>query len=152
MFGWICGKTQRYAPLLAFGAMLLPLSLAIMAWTHASLWIGTVLIGISYSLVPAVLWPFCRVIVSAERFGLALGLITMTQNAGIAGANLMAGALNDRFAASAANPAGYQPMMLFFCLASFAGAVFAGLLWRSVGSGRHVPEEGLAASAGGVSP
>lgn len=140
LFGWICGRTGRYAPLLTVGAVLLPVSLAIITWTNASLWMGTVLIGISYSLVPAVLWPFCRVLVPANRFGLAMGLITMTQNAGIAGANLIAGALNDRFAAGAANPAGYQPMMLFFCITSLAGAVFAALLWRVVGSGRHVAE------------
>jgi len=144
-FGWICGRSERYAPLLAFGALLLPLSLALMAWTHASLWIGTVLIGISYSLVPAALWPFCRALVPANRFGLALGLITMTQNAGIAGANLIAGALNDYFGASSQNPAGYQPMMLFFCLASLAGVVSAALLWSVVGSGRHTPRESAAA-------
>jgi MFS family permease len=138
VFGWICGKSQRYAPLLSFGALLLPLSLAVMAFTNVSLWIGTVLIGVSYSLVPAVLWPFCRVLVPDKRFGLAMGLILMAQNAGIAGANLTAGLLNDHFGASVANPAGYQPMMMFFCLMSLAGAAFAVLLWKSVGSGRHI--------------
>ncbi|MBS0614527.1 MAG: MFS transporter [Proteobacteria bacterium] len=145
MFGWICGRSGRYAPFLTFGALLLPLSLALMAWTQASLWIGTVLIGISYSLVPAVLWPFCRALVPANRFGLAMGLIATTQNAGIAGANLIAGTLNDHFAAGAQNPAGYQPMMLFFCLTSLAGAVFAALLWGVVGGGRHQPDEQVAA-------
>ncbi len=138
LFGWLCGRTKRYAPWLTFGALLLPCSLAIMAWTPLSLWIGTVLIGVSYSLVPAVLWPFCRALVPASRFGFAMGLITMTQNAGIAGANLAAGSLNDHFAASAANPAGYQPMMVVFCLTSLLGAMFAAILWWEVGSRQHV--------------
>jgi MFS family permease len=136
LFGWLCGRTGRYAPFLALGAILLPVSLAIMAWTNWSLWIATVLIGISYSLVPAVLWPFSQALVPPARFGLAVGLISVAQNVGIAGANLIAGALNDRAGAGALNPAGYGPMMLFFTVASLAGAMFAALLWIRVGSRR----------------
>jgi MFS family permease len=56
-FGWLCDRTGRYAPMLAFGALLLPIALAVMAVSDASLWVGTVLIGVSFSLVPAVMWP-----------------------------------------------------------------------------------------------
>ncbi len=50
-FGWLCDRTGRYAPMLAFGALLLPIAIAFMAVSDASLWVGTVLIGISFSLV-----------------------------------------------------------------------------------------------------
>ena len=40
--------------------------------------------------------------------------------------------LNDVNAASAANPAGYMPMMLFFLGAGVLGFAFAFLLWRRV--------------------
>ncbi|MFX7984943.1 hypothetical protein ABTK69_19630, partial [Acinetobacter baumannii] len=56
-FGWLCDRLGRYAPLLAFGACLLPVALAVTALTHWSLWLPTALIGISFSLVPAVMWP-----------------------------------------------------------------------------------------------
>lgn len=132
-FGWLCDRIGRYAPLLAFGALLLPIALAIMALTPASLWVPTALIGISYSLVPAVMWPLTSRLVAPNRFGTAIGLMWVVQNAGIGAANLVAGWLNDQAGASAANPAGYAPMMWFFGLTSVAGVVFALLLWLTAG-------------------
>jgi len=144
VFGWLCDRTGRYAPMLAFGALLLPLAIAIMAYTPWSLWIATALIGISYSLVPAVMWPLLSKLVAPERFGTALGLMWVVQNAGIAGANLVAGWLNDRAGASALNPAGYEPMMRFFGISSSLGFVFALLLWLTAGRRQH--EVGLSRS------
>ena len=136
-FGWLCDRTGRYAPMLAFGALSLPVSIAIMALSHGSLWVGTVLIGISFSLVPAVMWPLTARIVPQESFGTALGLMWVVQNAGIAGANLVAGWLNYSYAASAQNPTGYQPMMLFFFILGALGFVFAMMLWRMAGPRFH---------------
>ena len=128
-FGWLCDRTGRYSGMLLLGAAMLPVAIAIMAWTDWSLWVATALIGISYSMVPAVMWPLASKIVPAARFGTALGLMWVVQNAGIAAANLVAGWLNDRAGASDANPAGYVPMMEFFGAASVLGVVFAVLLW-----------------------
>ncbi len=136
-FGWLCDRFGRYAPLLAFGALLLPVAIATMATTGLSLWTGTALIGVSYSLVPAVMWPLATRLVPAVRLGTALGLMWVVQNAGIAGANLAAGSLNDAFGAGPQNPAGYQPMMLFFFAAGAAGFAFALMLWRSAGRSWH---------------
>ena len=136
-FGWLCDKTGRYAPMLAFGALLLPLSFVIMATTDWSLWVATALMGVSFSLVPAVMWPLTSKLVPAARFGTALGLMWVVQNAGIAGANLVAGWLNDVAGASAVNPAGYQPMMLFFGTTSALGFGFALMLWFVAGRRHH---------------
>jgi len=136
-FGWLCDRIGRYAPLLAFGALLLPVSIVIMASTDWSLWIATVLLGISYSLVPAVMWPLASRLVPAAQFGTALGLMWVVQNAGIAGANLIAGRLNDLAGASAANPAGYEAMMSFFGISSALGFVCALLLWNTAGRRAH---------------
>jgi MFS family permease len=138
-FGWVCDRTGRYAPMLAFGALLLPLSIAVMALTHWSLWVATAMIGVSFSLVPAVMWPLTSRLVSPTRFGTALGLMSVVQNGGIAGANLVAGSLNDWTAASAHNPAGYQPMMLFFGAVSSLGFGFALLLWFTSSMSRRTP-------------
>jgi MFS family permease len=128
LFGWLCDRTGRYAALQAFGSLLLPASLVVMTRGHA-LGLATVLIGVSYSLVPAAMWPLVSRLVAPNRFGTAIGLMWIVQNAGIAGPNLVAGRLNDAAGASAANPAGYGPMMAFFTFASAAGCVFAILLW-----------------------
>lgn len=132
-FGWVCDKTGRYAPLLAFGAFLLPVAMMILAYTNWSLWIATALIGVSFSLVPAVMWPLTSRLVPPRVFGTALGLMWVVQNAGIGGANLVAGWLNDTAGASSLNPAGYLPMMEFFIASSTIGFAFAMVLWRSAG-------------------
>lgn len=136
-FGWMCDRLQRYAPFLALGSLLLPIALALLALTATGLILPTVLIGISYSLVPAVMWPLASRIVPQARFGTAIGLMWVAQNAGISGANLVAGWLNDRAGASAANPAGYDGMMLFFGLASVAGFACGLLLWLTAGRRQH---------------
>lgn len=145
-FGWLCDRLKRYAPFLAFGALLLPLALAVMALTQWSLWVATVLIGISFSLVPAVMWPLLSRLVAPGRFGTAIGLMWVAQNAGVSGANFVAGWLNDQAGASAANPAGYGPMMTFFGIASVLGFVCALLLWLTAGRRQH--EVKAAASPG----
>jgi MFS family permease len=137
--GWLCDRTGRYAGLLAAGAALLPLSLAIMATGNRGLGVATVLIGISYSLVPAAMWPLASRVVEPGRFGTAIGLMWIVQNAGIAGANLVAGWLNDRAGAGEANPAGYGPMMVFFIAMSSIGFVFAVLLWMKTRGRMAVP-------------
>jgi MFS family permease len=136
--GWLCDRLGRYAGLLALGAALLPVSLVVMASGNHGLGLATILIGISYSLVPAAMWPLVSRIVQPGKFGTAIGFMWVIQNAGIAGANLVAGWLNDRSAASALNPGGYEPMMTFFIVSSTIGFVFAVLLWLQT-RGRETP-------------
>jgi nitrate/nitrite transporter NarK len=135
-FGWVCDRTGRHAGMLALGAALLPVSLAIMLGS-SRLGIATVLIGVSYSLVPAALWPLASRLVAPRLLGTAIGLMTAFQNAGIAGANLAAGGLNDAFGASAAHPAGYSPMMWLFIGCGVVGTILAVILWAQ--SSRAAP-------------
>jgi MFS family permease len=137
--GWLCDRTGRHEQLLATGALLLVFAIATLAMPRISPWVGTVLIGLSFSLVPAVLWPLTARIVPAARLGTALGLMWSVQSAAIAGANTVAGWLNDRFVAGALNPGGYGPMMLFFLAAATAGFVLALLQLRPL-SPRRPPE------------
>ncbi|MDP9198466.1 MAG: MFS transporter [Pseudomonadota bacterium] len=128
-FGWLSDRSGRPAPLLAFGTLLLPLAVVTMMSAALPLWIGTVLIGISYSLVPAVLWPLASRLVPTARLGTAFAVLSVGLNVGIAAANLAAGHLNDAFGAGSANPAGYRPMMLLFAACGGAGFAFALRLW-----------------------
>ncbi len=111
---------------------------------------ATVLIGISFSLVPAVMWPLASRLVAPSRFGTAIRLMWVAQNAGISGANLVAGWLNDQAGAGADNPAGYGPMMMFFGIASVLGCLAALVLWATAGRRRHEIKDGIkdAASPG----
>jgi len=137
VFGLLSDRTGRYAPMLAFGALLLPVSIFVMATTQLSLWVGTVLIGISFSVVPAVMWPLTAKLVPANKFGTAIGLMWVAQNLGMGGANVIAGRLNDSFGAGVANPAGYQPMMWFFFASGALGFAAAMALWMKAGRRHH---------------
>jgi MFS family permease len=135
-FGWMVDRLGRRAWFMAFGTLLLCLVFPILAYTSASLWISTVLIGVAFSLVPAVIWPAVPYLVAPERLGTAYGLMTMLQNIGMTLANLGAGLLNDANGASDTNPSGYNPMLLMFLALSLFGFVFAGAL-RKRETGAH---------------
>ena len=130
LFGLMVDRLGRRAWFMAIGTLLLFAVFPLLAYTNASLWISTVLIGIAFSLVPAVIWPAVPYLVSPNRLGTAYGLMTMVQNIGLTVFNLVVGALNDANGAGEANPAGYLPMLWTFALLSLMGFVFAWLLWR----------------------
>ena len=100
------------------------------------LWWTTALLGVSFSLVPAILWPAIVKLVDSNRLGTAYGLLFMIQALGMTIANIVAGALNDAGGASADNPAGYTPMLIFFALLASCAFIFAFALWRRE-SGPH---------------
>jgi MFS family permease len=129
-FGLMVDRLGRRAWFMAIGTLLLFAVFPLLAYTQASLWIPTVLIGIAFSLVPAVLWPAVAYLVPANRLGTAYGLLTMVQNIGLVIFNLVAGWLNDMHAAGPQNPGGYLPMLWLFMLLSLFGFVFAAALWR----------------------
>jgi MFS family permease len=129
-FGLMADRVGRRAAFMALGTVLLAAVFPLLAYTQASLWVPTVLIGIAFSLVPAVIWPAVPYVVTANRLGTAFGLMTMLQNIGMMLANLGAGALNDAGGAGPTNPAGYRPMLLMFLLLSLFGFVFAAALRR----------------------
>jgi MFS family permease len=138
LFGLMVDKLGHRAFFMAFGTALLTIAFPILGYTEMNLWVSTVLIGIAFSLVPAVLWPAVPYVVSAERLGTAYGLMTMLQNVGLTVFNLAAGRLNDASNAGPENPAGYIPMLWMFCLLSLFGFVFAAALRkRETGPNSH---------------
>ncbi|MBS0388504.1 MAG: MFS transporter [Proteobacteria bacterium] len=137
LFGLLVDRIGHHAELLLLGALLLPLSFVCLASDDLPLWISTAMLGVSFSMVPAVLWPAVPRVAAAALLGTAYGLMTMLQNLGLALANLIAGYLNDRGGASAAHAQGYTPMLWFFGLLSLAGFVFALLLWRQERHAAH---------------
>lgn len=90
--------------------------------------IPMVIMGIAFSLIPAIMWPSVALIVDHSKLGTAYGLMTMIQNIGLAGFNLLIGWANDTSSASAANPGGYHLGMWIFSSLGFFGLFFAFML------------------------
>jgi MFS family permease len=130
LFGLLVDKVGRRSLFMTFGSLLLFPVFMVLAYTDWSLWISTALIGVSFSLVPAVLWPSVPYLVGPNRLGTAFGLMFMLQNIGLTVVNAGIGALNDAAGAGAENPGGYRPMLWTFAVLSLAGLLFAELLRR----------------------
>ena len=102
------------------------------------------LMGIAFSLVPAVLWPSVSLVVDSSKLGTAYGLMTMIQNIGLFGFNLLIGYSNDISKASAANPGGYNLGMWIFSLLGFFGLFFSFILrMNEMGPNKHGLEQGM---------
>jgi MFS family permease len=128
VFGLIADRIGRRASLLTFAAALMPLTFLILATTDYGLWVTTVLMGLSFSVIPAVIWPSTAMLVEKHRIGTAFGLINMIQSIGLAAANYAAGHLNDMFKASKDNPEGYVAMLILFSTLSLIAFVSTVLL------------------------
>ena len=138
LFGLLVDRVGKRSLFMFFGSMLLIPVYLIMAYTGVSLYVPMAMMGIAFSLIPAVMWPSVAYVVAEEKLGTAYGLMTMIQNIGLFGFNLLIGWANDHWAASAANPAGYTPGMWIFSSVGFLGLLFAFLLRRSeTGPGAH---------------
>ena len=79
------------------------------------------MMGVAFSLIPAVMWPSVAYIVDQSKLGTAYGLMTMIQNIGLFGLNLLVGWANDYSHADASNPAGYHLGCGFFRFWGFLG-------------------------------
>jgi MFS family permease len=128
--GLFVDKLGKRALLMMLGSMLLIPVYLIMAYTNITLYLPMAMMGLAFSLIPAVMWPSVAYIVEQSKLGTAYGLMTMIQNIGLAGLNLLVGWANDYGHASAENPAGYHLGMWIFSILGFLGVLFAFLLRR----------------------
>jgi MFS family permease len=138
LFGLLVDRVGRRALFMMFGSLLIVPVYLVMAYTSVPLLVPMAVMGIAFSLVPAVMWPSVAYLVEQPKLGTAYGLMTMIQNIGLFGFNILIGWANDHWQASAANPAGYTPGMWMFSVLGFAGLLFSWLLHaRETGPHRH---------------
>jgi MFS family permease len=147
VFGLMVDKLAHRAAFMAVGTLLLAAVFPILIYTNFSLSVSTVLLGIAFCLVPAVIWPAVPYLVEPRRLGTAYGLMTMVQNVGLAVFNFAAGALNDANGAGPANPGGYTPMLWMFFMLSLFGFLFAAALRVRERSGQGHGLESIRAGA-----
>ncbi len=131
LFGLLVDKVGKRALFMMYGSLLLIPVYLLMAYTHVSLWVPMALMGIAFSLIPAVMWPSVAYLVPGEKLGTAYGLMTLIQNIGLAGFNFLIGWTNDLGKASSQNPGGYALGMWIFSSLGFFGFLFAFLLRRA---------------------
>ncbi len=130
LFGLLVDKVGKRALFMMAGALLLMPVYVMMAYHLAPLGVPIALMGIAFSLIPAVMWPSVAYIVEERRLGTAFAVMTLVQQIGVAGLNWAIGRSNDVFQASAINPGGYVPGMWVFSTLGFLALFFAVLLRR----------------------
>jgi Na+/melibiose symporter-like transporter len=130
LFGLLVDKIGKRALFMAVGAFLLMPVYLMMAYHVAPLWVPVIMMGVAFSLIPAVMWPSVAYIVEERRLGTAYAVMTLIQQIGVAGMNWTIGRTNDVFGASAANPMGYAPGMWIFSILGFLALFFAIMLRR----------------------
>jgi len=130
LFGLWVDRVGKRALLMMFGSLLLIPVYLMMAYTRVNLYIPMAMMGVAFSLIPAVMWPSVAYIVDQSKLGTAYGLMTMIQNIGLFGLNLLVGWANTYRHADASNPAGYDLGMWIFSILGILGVLFAFLLRR----------------------
>lgn len=118
LFGLLADKIGKRSLLMMIGSLLIIPVYLMMAYTNINLFIPMGLMGIAFSLVPAVMWPSVAIVVDGPKLGTAYGLMTMIQNIGLSGFNLLIGFAND-------STGGYNAGMWIFSSLGFFGLIFA---------------------------
>jgi MFS family permease len=130
LFGLLVDNVGRRSLFMMWGSLLM-VPVYVMLLSHTlPLWVPMAMLGIAFSLIPAVMWPSVAYIVPESKLGTAYGLMTMIQNVGLFLFNWLIGYANDMAGASTTNPDGYAPGMWIFSGLGLLGFLFAFLLWR----------------------
>ncbi|MDZ7723416.1 MAG: MFS transporter [candidate division KSB1 bacterium] len=124
IFGYMIDRIGKRASLMMWGSVLLVPVYLMLVYTPIHPLVPMVIMGISFCLIPAAMWPSVALVVREGKLGTAYGLMTMIQNIGLFGFNLMIGFANDI-------SGGYTAGMWIFSVLGFAGMLFAWLLKRS---------------------
>jgi len=138
LFGLLVDKVGKRAWFMMFGSLLLMPVYLMIAYSSVSLYVPVALMGIAFSLIPAVMWPSVAYIVDQNRLGTAYALMTLIQQIGFFLLNLLIGKANDYSHASLNNPGGYALGMWIFSILGFVGMGLAiGLRIRETGPHGH---------------
>ncbi len=148
LLGLLSDKIGKRASLMLFASMLLMPVYALLGYTNTPLFIPLCMMGIAFSVIPAVMWPSVAYIVDTNRLGTAYALMTLIEQVGFFCMNLLIGRANDYQHAGLDNLHGYRLGMLMFSTLGVAGFVCAMLLRiRETGPQGHGLETITAGSA-----
>jgi len=117
---------------MAMGSLIIiPAYLLMLPSLHVTPYISMTLIGISFSLIPAIMWPSVAYLVNEKKLGTAYAIMGLIQQLGVAAIDEGVGWSNDHFHASVANPNGYNGMLYLVSALGFLGLFFSFMLWKT---------------------
>jgi hypothetical protein len=131
-------KIGKRASLMMFASLLLMPVYLLLGYTNTPVFLPLCMMGIAFSVIPAVMWASVAYIVDQKSLGTAYALMTLIEQIGFFAMNLLIGKANDYQHAGLANPSGYRLGMLGFSTIAIGGVIFATLLLiREKGSHGH---------------
>jgi nitrate/nitrite transporter NarK len=130
LFGFLIDRRGRSATAMSIGAATLMFVHLIFALTPLPPHFFMILLGVSFSLVPAAMWPSMVKLVKEKEIGTAYGLMYSVQNLGLWGVPILAGVVLDRTNPASPDVLNYTPTMLMFSALSLLGLMFALVLKR----------------------
>ncbi len=135
-FGYCVDRFGRRALFMMIGSLMLVPVFPLLAYTEVPPIFPLAMMGLGFSLVPAVLWMSIVFVVDRTHLGFASALVDACQQAGLVAANLAIGWSNDHWHAGPAHPSGYRAGMWMFTASALAAVAFAVIL-RRIETGSH---------------
>lgn len=123
LFGLLVDKKGFRGLIMIIGSLLLFPAHLLLGLTNVPPAVPFILMGISFSLVPAALWPAVPILIREQYLGTAYGLIGWIQNIGLTLFPWFAGLLVDY-----AGGEDYTYMQIMFASLGFVGLIFSILL------------------------
>ncbi len=152
IIGLLVDYIGRRALLMTIGSILLLPVYLLMGYSNITLYIPVIMMGVAFSLIPAVMWPAVAYIVEEKRLGSGYALMTVIQQIGMMLLPLLIGWANDYSGASATNPGGYHLGMWIFSTLGILGLIFSYLLRKTeTGPEGHGLELGIVDKPGTAS-
>ena len=130
IFGFVVDRFGHRSVFMLFGSALLVPVFLMLGYTDIPPVIPMAMMGVAFGLVPAVMWPSLAYVCDRSRLGIANGMLDTVQQIGLVIINLGIGFTNDRWLASATNPAGYRASMWVFTGIAVLAVLCAVALWR----------------------
>lgn len=143
LFGLLADKIGKRATMMMIGSVLILPVYLMLVYSGISLYVPIIMLGIAFSLIPAIMWPSVAYLVEQNKLGTAYSIMTLIQQIGVFAFNYLLGWANDTSAASAQNPDGYALGMWILSILGIIGFVFAYLLRKNeLGDNGHGLERG----------
>jgi len=131
IFGALIDRLGRAASVMTFGSLVLLIVHLTFALTNFPPYIPMILLGISFSLVPAAMWPTMVKLVEEKQIGTAYGLMYSIQNLGLWGFPIIAGFILDKTNPGNPDVLNYTYTILLFATLGFLGLFFGYMLKRN---------------------
>ena len=128
LFGLLADKVGKRATFMVIGSFLMMPVYLMMVYTNIPLIVPVAMLGIAFSLVPAMMWPSVAYIVDEHRLGSAYAVMGLVQQVGVAFFNYAVGQANEIHHAGPDNFHGYAVGMWIFSILGFLALFFALLL------------------------